>query len=443
MTEQQRENIGRLIEKVSRRTSTEDLIAFVADNFGMLHACQKVVEFKEIQDAAARTWFEQKCRDFRILPQVLEKECERLLSIFQPGLAQDEQYSLLDLTPLASIAEVKSAYHKLSFRYHPDSGAAAASGDQDNSEKFIAICRAYKKITQAQETLNAGVDAENIPWQKEFRPRISKRRQQKRKAFFLITAIAVCLLIVSFSATRSYRNKAMLKSLGQSSGTAVAKSRPQPVPVAVPAAPEIKAKPEKPVQVAAVTPPPVPVKVAAATSPLPKVHKVKKTVPPAPVKVAAVIPPAPIVVPAPKPKPVPKPVKVATVAVVKKPTPVVLPLRDRVNTFLSAYTDTYEMLNFNAFAAFFADDARENDTIFKQRASKYHKLFGLLKEVSYTIKPHSLRTDNNLVYVSGHFRASLLYRDGRELKIHGPTTLLLREDPSHHFKVKNLTYTFD
>ncbi|MCD6268527.1 MAG: DnaJ domain-containing protein, partial [Deltaproteobacteria bacterium] len=437
MTKPQRENIGRLIEKISRRTSTENLIAFVADNFGMLLACQKVVDFKENPAAGDRRWFEQKCRDFRILPQILEKECERLLSIFQPGLAQDEQYSLLGLTPLASIAEVKSAYHKLSFRYHPDSAAAAASGDQDNSEKFIAICRAYKKITQAQETLNAGVDAENIPWQKEFRPRISKRRQQKRKAFFLITAIAACLLIISFSATRSYRNRAMLKSLGQSSGTAAVKSRPQPVAVAV--APEIKAKPEKPVQVAAaspaprplpdpakdvselprpqkirksksaatiqspvkktspekitpkakplpsvtrvkktvlpkpvpvdhvseslrprpkpvqpvpVTPPSVPVKVAAvasteslkiavATPPSPKVHKVKKTAPPVPVKVAVTIPPAPIVVSVPKAKPIPKPVKVAAVAAVKMPTPAVLPLRDRVNSFLSAYTDTY------------------------------------------------------------------------------------------------------
>jgi len=354
MTEQ-RENISRLIEKVSRRTSTENLIAFVADNFGMLLACQKVVDFKETPDAAARTWFEQKCRDFRITPRVLQNECERLLSIFQPGLAQDEQYSLLGLTPLASIAEVKSAYHKLSFRYHPDSAAAGASGDNDNGEKFIAICRAYKKITQAQESLNADVDqAGNIPWQHELRPRVAKRRQPKRKAFFLITAIAAGLLIVTFSATRSYRNRAMLKSLGQSSGTAAVKSRPQPVPA----------------------------------------HR--------------------------------------------------LPLlRERVNIFLAAYTDTYEMLNFNEFAALFTDDARENDTSFKQISSKYHQLFGLLQKASYTIQPQSLRVDNNLVYVSGHFRASLLYRDGKELKVHGPTSLLLYEDPTHHFKVKNLTYTFD
>jgi len=571
MTKSQRENISRLIEKVSRRTSTEDLIAFVADNFGMLDACRKVVGFREAAATEERTWFEQQCHDLRIAPPVLQNECERILSIFQPGLAEDEQYSLLGLTPLASIAEVKSAYHKLSFRYHPDSAADDAD-KVENAEKFIAICRAYKKISQAQENLNAGAGrAENIPWQHEARPRHQKPRQQKRKAIFLIAAIAVFLLIISFTATHHYRKQAMLKSLSQSSGTVAAvKSRPRPlvvaskpVKVAKAAAPAAAAKSEKSqsVKIAATVAPdtaaksakpekPQPVKVAAAISPAPTPQsvpaprpapdkvKVKTAVPvpaprsepvkakpavslpapktsPPPVKVAVSTPPAapksvkkastpprprkpepvqaasvtrppqprktpkksqlkPHAVPPAKPispkkvahkaKPTPPPVKVATatsVAVAKpvavaapKPKPAAVstpapktvslpPLRDRVNTFINAYTDTYERLNFNAFAALFTDDAKENNTLFKQRTAKYHKLFARLKEVSYTIKPNSLRVDDNLVYVSGRFNASLRYRDGKELNLHGPTSLLLREDQTHHFKVKNITYTIE
>jgi len=312
MTKPQRENISRLIEKVSRRTSTEDLIAFVADNFGMLLACQKVVDFREASATEERTWFEQQCHDLRIAPPVLQNECERILSIFQPGLAEDEQYSLLGLTPLASIAEVKSAYHKLSFRYHPDSAAVAADEDKaENAEKFIAICRAYKKIAQAQENLNAGAKrAGNIPWQHEARPRSPQRRQQKRKAILLIAAIAVFLLIISFSATHHYRKKAMLKSLGQSSGTVAAvKSRPRPISAAPPAV----AKSEKS----------QPVKVAAAPETAAKSENHEK---PQPVKVAAVIPPAPVSHPetepvevkskaaVPAPRTPPPPVKVAAAA---------------------------------------------------------------------------------------------------------------------------------
>lgn len=554
MTKPQPETIDRLIEKIARHTSTEELIIFVADNFGMLAACEKAAALPESSDAGARTRFEQRCRKFSTTSSVVGKECERLLSIFQPGLAQDEQYELLGLTPLASIAEVKSAFHKLSFRYHPDSSAAADSGD--NAEKFIAVCRAYKKIMLAHENLKAEKSpVETLPWQSGSRPQNSKPQPQKRKAFILIAAITMVLLIVIFVAHRGYRKRAMLKSLGHSTTVAAVASRPQPQakpepkpelkpePVAVSpvSAPEVPTAaavtPEKPepVKVAAIIPQPEPeaapktasppkpepVKVAAATpvAPVVKSRKtpppvkkktpsakrtvkktaVRKTVSPAkteikpaavtkasspkpakkPVKVKlAAVAPADQVAksdktiptkPAPKPQPrkishpkkiaskpvVPvkkvasparpkvKPVAVKKVAVAKpaSPAPSLPPLRERVNTFLTVYTDTYSKLNYDAFAALFTDDARENDTLFKQRSAKYHKLFARLKEVSYTIKANSLRPENNRIYVSGKFHALLRFRDGRELNLHGPTTLLLNEDPSHNFKVKTLTYS--
>ncbi len=160
----------------------------------------------------------------------------------------------------------------------------------------------------------------------------------------------------------------------------------------------------------------------------------KKTIPP------PVFPASPVVQKQTTPKSQPLTINPLRAA---SPRPVAPSLRSRIDTFLASYTNAYELLNIDTFATFFTDDAKENNTPFKEKFFQYRKLFAGLKEISYKVTPRSWHSYNNLIYLSGRFHAYLLYTNGEEVNIHGATSFLLSEDQEHHLKVKKLTYTFD
>ena len=54
-----------------------------------------------------------------------------------------DYYKILRIKPGASIAEIKKAYRKLAFKYHPD----VYHGD-DAEELFLEISEAYEMLTQ-------------------------------------------------------------------------------------------------------------------------------------------------------------------------------------------------------------------------------------------------------------------------------------------------------
>lgn len=548
MTKQQQENIGKLIRKVAGRTPTADLIAFVAANFGMLPACQTILDLLTAQESSEKAWLAEQCHNLHITSQTLQVECERLISIFQPGLGDDEQYRLLGLPATATIAEVKSAFRKLSFRYHPDSSKASEPAD---SKKFIAICQAYKKIIRAHENQIATLNyAESTPWNQapESRP-----LKQKRKTIFLIAGVIFILFLVTFSATRNYRKKAMLKSLGYTQSLSaskqpekvvpISKTSPQTIKVAAvvsqPASettvinkrtivenpPEVikvgkikrlqpKTVPSKkmvplkksklfksdagtpsaasqaaaslttlPIKKQSLTerqaeaikpnekiqPKTVPPKEAllvkktetsitvavdssatsqalsslpplatAHTKPKPSSQEKRPSESPASISHREPISPVKVehIVSAPQPKPV---LMVSPSLPVETLPPVPIPLRNRVENFILAYTNAYESLDFEIFSTFFTVTAKENSISFREKYSKYRRLFSRLKEISYKIKPLSWQSKDDLITIKGRFHAYFLYKNGEEATVHGPVSFILTEA----MKVKKLTYDFD
>lgn len=541
MTESQRDNISKFVDMVAKRSPTESLIAFVAANSGMLLVCQRVLDLLKNPGSVERRWLQEQCHNSHIETRLLQSESERIISIFQPGFESGDEYRLLGLNPGATTAEVKSAFHKLSFRYHPDS---STTNDSENSQKFIAICRAYKKITRVYDTQGQPLnDSESAPWRQAVYT-TRKRSKQDRKTIFLLAAVAVGLLLISLAAAFSYRKNAMLKSLESMHKIEVAddvgKIDPAPAqiaavvinksPAVVPPVPEVTTPQEpesavsplpKPVQVAAVISAPEQPQAVVAAVPVAKKKKREPVtpVPPAKPKLKPVVTPVQsaepervsiscpvsvrtkpetkkIIRPTPKatieidqqPVVLPPPVSPPVKKVINEPQPVVTPepparpikavtnvtsqpkkvvpdlssvvtpsltaavseksvpappLRSRIERFLTSYTNAYELLDLDIFAAFFVEDARENNTPFKEKSSQYHKLFAKLKEVSYEIRPQSWSSHDNLVYISGNFHAYFLYRNGEELNVHGTTDLILQEDQGRHFKVKNLAYTLE
>ena len=58
-----------------------------------------------------------------------------------------ECYRILELTPQATLEEIKSAYRQLVKRYHPDRNP----GDRQAAERFIQINQAYETLLEAGE----------------------------------------------------------------------------------------------------------------------------------------------------------------------------------------------------------------------------------------------------------------------------------------------------
>jgi len=73
---------------------------------------------------------------------------------FRPASsASPEAYSVLGLTPQASVDEVKKAYRSLVRQYHPDAHSHLPDGDPGKkraSEKFLQVQQAYERIRQAR-----------------------------------------------------------------------------------------------------------------------------------------------------------------------------------------------------------------------------------------------------------------------------------------------------
>ena len=58
-------------------------------------------------------------------------------------------YEIMELSPDASLEQVKKSYRRLALRYHPDLNSKPGAG-----EKFILIKKAYDIILTADRTFN-------------------------------------------------------------------------------------------------------------------------------------------------------------------------------------------------------------------------------------------------------------------------------------------------
>jgi len=93
---------------------------------------------RRLINAAART--------FRISDALLASIIKRYSSI---SASPSKAYSVLNLTPDASIEEIKKAYRKLSIEFHPDTVASKGLPEEFTrfaTEKFRAIQEAYDTI---------------------------------------------------------------------------------------------------------------------------------------------------------------------------------------------------------------------------------------------------------------------------------------------------------
>ncbi len=140
------DNIARLLKELARESSTENTIAFLADNGGMLQSCKTLLGL--CRDGSEKTgeWLQKKCTEYGVQYSWFLQETGRILQLFQADNEKEESYEILGLSRSAGLADVKRAYRRLSVQYHPDT---AGNADQNTTEQFVRISKAYQNITHA------------------------------------------------------------------------------------------------------------------------------------------------------------------------------------------------------------------------------------------------------------------------------------------------------
>ncbi len=91
-----------------------------------------------------------------------------------------ECYSLLEVSPRASLDEIKASYRKLAFKYHPDLNP----GDARAAQRFTRLNEAYVVLKKHMETSSSGkrhYNAETIRQEEEAR---AKQSAGKRSGGF-------------------------------------------------------------------------------------------------------------------------------------------------------------------------------------------------------------------------------------------------------------------
>lgn len=211
-------NISRLLKQLSRNSSTENTIAFVADNSGMLQSCKRILVLCREGRAELLEWLQKECVEHGVRYPSFLQEVGHVIEIFRSDDEKDDSYETLGLSPSASLAEVKRAYRKLTVQYHPDT---AGTADKNTTERFIEINKAYHSInnTKNQEAADAPPVSTDHSWHYGKTERVAGRIN--KKAIFWSLALILTAVLVSAVIARIYSQKVMIATLLKTSSAFV------------------------------------------------------------------------------------------------------------------------------------------------------------------------------------------------------------------------------
>ncbi len=207
------DNICRLLKKLARDSSTENTIAFLADNAGMLHSCRNVLALCQEGNEETGAWLQKKCSEIGVQYLYFIQESAKILQLFEPNSEKNDSYAVLGLERFAGLADIKRAYRRLSVQYHPDT---AGNKDRDTTERFIQINQAYHELTTTRN-LNP-VDAVSAISSPIWRYGKSKKRSKgiNRKALLWGTLLVLASIVACILIAQIYSQKVMISTLHQS-----------------------------------------------------------------------------------------------------------------------------------------------------------------------------------------------------------------------------------
>lgn len=220
MNAEQRQQIRSMVKMFSS-SSTESLIAFVAETDSMLAACQALLHSLDATGSASTEWLQRECSHEGVIFHEFLQELTKIVALFQTSRNVEDHYAILEVSADASLDEIKQAYRILSRRYHPDTALPIY---RDNPEKFIAITKAYQALLNANTN-----DQQGQTLQQENQWRRSKVRtitpEQRKKVFTWALGLLVVFMAISIIASMNFKKRAMLAGLKESRGAFIPPAR--------------------------------------------------------------------------------------------------------------------------------------------------------------------------------------------------------------------------
>ncbi|HIP40170.1 MAG TPA: hypothetical protein EYG88_12435, partial [Desulfocapsa sulfexigens] len=97
LTSQDKTLLSRLIKKYAEKIPTEAMIAFAADNNGMLDVCKLLVRKNNKDDRETMAWVDEQCHACKVDVRSFLFVISQIVSVFQPDIKGDEHYAILGL----------------------------------------------------------------------------------------------------------------------------------------------------------------------------------------------------------------------------------------------------------------------------------------------------------------------------------------------------------
>ena len=115
--------------------------------------------------------------------------------------------------------------------------------------------------------------------------------------------------------------------------------------------------------------------------------------------------------------------------------------KDRLESFLNIYCQTYASKDLDKFATFFTPDATENNTLFQDMLPNYRKNLEKIQLFNYRIEliAYSLQADSGNIRVQGKYFTRFLLHEGTWRENSGDITMELIEYGDSYL-VKRLIY---
>lgn len=115
--------------------------------------------------------------------------------------------------------------------------------------------------------------------------------------------------------------------------------------------------------------------------------------------------------------------------------------RERIDTFLQAYTAAYEQKNLPTFTRFFATNATENGKPLTDVLPAYAELFHSAEALRFTVSPEQYEHDQGQLHLRGRFTIAMTFKDEGTKSGQGEITFRLTDTTPP--QVQTLRYTFD
>ena len=136
----------------------------------------------------------------------------------------------------------------------------------------------------------------------------------------------------------------------------------------------------------------------------------------------------------------PSPESVVAAAAAPQP-PTASQTRERIDTFLHAYTAAYEQKNLPTFTRFFATNATENGKPLTDVLSAYAELFHSAETLRFTVSPDQYEHNQGHLHLRGRFTIAMTFKDEGTKSGQGEITFRLTDTTPP--QVQTLRYTFD